>query len=65
MQAEVTMLQSAFCLRHTGTPITAKLRYWLTWMATMICKDKNGVAKFPLIFHNFFHIINMNGYEGI
>ena len=42
MQAEVTMLQSAFCLRHTGTPITAKLRYWLTWMALMICKDKNG-----------------------
>ena len=23
-------------------PITAKLRYCLTWMATMVCKDKNG-----------------------
>ena len=23
-------------------PITAKLRYCLTWMATMICKDKSG-----------------------
>ena len=23
-------------------PLTAKLRYCLTWMATMICKDKNG-----------------------
>ena len=23
-------------------PITAKIRYCLTWLATMICKDKNG-----------------------
>ena len=23
-------------------PITAKIRYCLTWMATMVCKDKNG-----------------------
>ena len=23
-------------------PITAKLRYCLTWMATMVCKDKAG-----------------------
>ena len=23
-------------------PITAKLRYCLTWMATMVCKDKSG-----------------------
>ena len=23
-------------------PITAKIRYCLTWLATMVCKDKNG-----------------------
>ena len=23
-------------------PITAKIRYWATWMATMVCKDKAG-----------------------
>ena len=43
--------QIAIDLRHHPTdllwtkpiaPITAKLRYCLTWLATMICKDKSG-----------------------
>ena len=43
--------QIAIDVRHHPTdllwtkpiaPITAKLRYCLTWMATMVCKDKSG-----------------------
>jgi len=43
--------QIAIDVRHHPTdllwtrpiaPVTAKIRYCLTWMATMICKDKNG-----------------------
>ena len=43
--------QIAIDLRHHPTdllwtkplaPITAKVRYWATWMATMVCKDNSG-----------------------